>query len=159
MGYDVTRKAKLKNSNISTSTFVIDDSTSNLTILAARLFIKTLNNRMSSFGVSAGQWPLLLQLWEQDGLSQKNLSRKVGIEEATTTNTIKRMERDGLIHRSRSSKDRREIIVYLTQKGHELKDDLLPFVQEVNALCTHGMAPQDKARLNSLLSYIIARLS
>ena len=114
---------------------------------------------MSSFGVSTGQWPLLLQLWEQDGLSQKNLSRKVGIEEATTTNTIKRMERDGLIHRSRSSKDRREIIVYLTQKGHELKDDLLPFVQEVNALSTHGMAPQDKARLNSLLSYIIARLS
>ena len=159
MSYDVTRKAKLTASNDSTSTFVIDDSTSNLASQASRLFTKALNNRMSTFGVSAGQWPLLLHLWEQDGLSQKDLSRRVGIEAPTTTNTIKRMERDGFIQRNRNSRDRREIKVHLTDKGHELRDDLLPFVQEVNALATHGMTPQDKTRLNGLLSYMIARLS
>ena len=69
MSYDVTRKAKLTASNDSTSTFVIDDSTSNLASQASRLFTKALNNRMSTFGVSAGQWPLLLHLWDHKTLS------------------------------------------------------------------------------------------
>lgn len=141
------------------STFVIDDSTAHLVALTSRLFTRALNNRIMPLGVSAGQWPLLLHLWEEDGLTQKELSRRVGIEEPTTTRTLARMERDGLVERRQSDNDRRRAHVFLTDRGQDLREELVPCAQEVNALATHGMSPQDKARLNSLLSYMIARLT
>ena len=140
------------------STFVIEDSTSQLVSVAARLFARALQSRFAEHDVSAGQWPLLLYLWEKDGLSQKQLSRRVQIEEPTTTRTLDRMERDGLVRRERNTGDRRRINVYLTERGNLLRDELVPYAQEVNALATHGLSEQDKAKINSLLTYMIARL-
>lgn len=159
MSYAVTRRPKGGTPADPTSTFVIDDSTAHLVSLASRLFTRALNNRIMPLGVSAGQWPLLLHLWEEDGLSQKELSRRVGIEEPTTTRTLARMERDGLVDRRQNPRDRRQVHVHLTERGQELREELVPCAQEVNALATHGMSPQDKARVNSLLSYMIARLA
>ena len=95
---------------------------------------------------------------DKDGLSQKQLSRRVQIEEPTTTRTLDRMERDGLVRRVRDESDRRRINVYLTERGNLLRDELVPHAQEVNALATHGLSEQDKAKINSLLTYMIARL-
>ena len=140
------------------SKFVIEDSTSQLVSVAARLFARALQARFAEHKVSAGQWPLLLYLWDKDGLSQKQLSRRVQIEEPTTTRTLDRMERDGLVRRVRDESDRRRINVYLTERGNLLRDELVPYAQEVNALATHGLSEQDKAKINSLLTYMIARL-
>jgi DNA-binding MarR family transcriptional regulator len=140
------------------SKFVIEDSTSQLVSVAARLFARALQTRFAEHDVGTGQWPLLLYLWEKDGLSQKQLSRRVQIEEPTTTRTLDRMERDGLVRRVRDETDRRRINVYLTERGNLLRDELVPYAQEVNALATHGLSEQDKAKINSLLTYMIARL-
>jgi DNA-binding MarR family transcriptional regulator len=140
------------------SIFFIEDSTSQLVSVAARLFARALQARFAEHDVSAGQWPLLLYLWEQDGLSQKQLARRVQIEEPTTTRTLDRMERDGLVRRVRDESDRRRIKVYLTERGQHLREELVPYAQEVNALATHGLSAQDKTKINSLLTYMIARL-
>ena len=152
------RSSNAREEDADTSLFFIDDNTSQLISVAARLFARTLQTRLASHGVSAGQWPLLLYLWEQDGLSQKQLSRRVQIEEPTTTRTLGRMERDGLVFRKRDEKDRRRINVFLTMRGKELREELLPFAQEVNTLATHGLSDQDKTKIISLLTYIISRL-
>ena len=140
------------------SSFVIDDSTSQLVSVAARLFSRALQSRFAEHDVSAGQWPLLLYLWGKDGLSQKQLSRRVQIEEPTTTRTLDRMERDGLVRRIRDENDRRRINIFLTERANLLRDELVPYALEVNALATHGLSEQDKAKINSLLTYMIARL-
>ena len=140
------------------SSFVIDDSTSQLVSVAARLFSRALQSRFAEHDVSAGQGPLLLYLREKDGLSQKQLSRRVQIEEPTTTRTLDRMERDGLVRRIRDENDRRRINVFLTERANLLRDELVPYALEVNALATHGLSEQDKAKINSLLTYMIARL-
>jgi len=146
------------NEEDNSSTFVIEDSTPQLVSVAARLFSRALQARFAQHEVSAGQWPLLLYLWDQDGLSQKQLSRRVQIEEATTTRTLDRMERDGLVRRVRDESDRRRINVFLTEHGQQLREELVPYAQEVNALATHGLSDQDKSKINSLLIYMIARL-
>lgn len=47
----------------------------------------------------------------------------------------------------------------LTERGRELRDDLIPCAQEVSARATHGLSGEDKARAASLLRYMIARLA
>ena len=62
------------------------------------------------------------------------------------------------MRRVRDENDRRRINVYLTERGQHLREELVPYALEVNALATHGLSAQDKAKINSLLSYMIARL-
>jgi len=158
MGFDVLRKPGPSERNGEATPFIIEQSISHLVALSARLFARALQTRFEDYGVSVGQWPLLLFLWEQDGLTQKELSRRVQIEEPTATRTLGRMERDGLVRRVRGARDRREVRVHLTERGRALRDELIPCVQEVNSRASHGLSEQEKARLTSLLRYLIARL-
>ena len=98
-------------------------------------------------------------LWDEDGLSQRELSRRIHIEEPTTARTLDRMERDGLVRRVRNARDRRQFNIFLTERGIQLRDELIPYALEVNARATHGLSEQDKAKINSLLAYMIARLA
>ena len=65
----------------------------------ARLFAEGLRLKIAPLGIVPGQFPALLELWEKDGQTQKQLVEKLDIEQATMANTLSRMERDGLIVR------------------------------------------------------------
>jgi len=160
MAYRVTRRSGTMagRAPAGETPFCIDDSTAHLVTICHRLYARALQLRFAAHGVAVGQWPLLLYLWDEDGLTQKELSRRVHIEEPTTTRTLDRMERDGLVRRERNPKNRRQVHVYLTERGQTLRDELVPYALEVNGIATLGMSEQDKAKINSLLGYMIARL-
>ena len=82
--------------------------------------IDALSDHLKKLPISYAQSRLLLQLSKQEGINQKNLSRSVDIEPATMVRTLDRMERDGLVQRQRSDVDRREIKIFLTDKGKAL---------------------------------------
>ena len=139
--------------------FVIEESTAHLVSLASRLFSRALQERLGRYGVSVAQWSMLLLLWEEESLTQKELSRRQQIEEPTAARTLQRMERDGLIRRVPDRRDGRRRRVVLTERGRELCGELVPAALEVNALATHGLSEDEKKRLLSLLGYVVARLS
>ena len=55
-----------------------------LTRIAFRAFSRALEVRTAPHGVSSGQWRFLRVLWREDGLTQRELSRRVGMREPTT---------------------------------------------------------------------------
>ena len=142
----------------SATPFVIEESTAHLVALASRLFSRALQERLGRYGVSVAQWSMLLLLWEEESLTQKELSRRQQIEEPTAARTLQRMERDGLIRRVQDKEDSRRRRVVLTERGRELCGELVPAALEVNALATHGLSEDEKKRLLSLLGYVVARL-
>lgn len=160
MAYHVMQRAPTATGQVQggSTPFVIDENTANQIAVVHRLFTRALQGRFAAHGVAVGQWPLLLHLWDEDGLTQKELSRRVHIEEPTTTRTLDRMERDGLVRRARNPRNRRQVNVFLTERGRSLRDELVPYALEVNAVATYGLSAQDKAKINSLLTYMIARL-
>src|SRR5262249_9873243 len=87
--------------------FIIAESIAHIVVVTARLFDRQLAMRLRDHNVPIGQWPFLLFLWANEDLSQRDLSRLMAIEESTVTNTIDRMERDGLISRMRTPANRR----------------------------------------------------
>jgi DNA-binding MarR family transcriptional regulator len=100
------------------------DRSDSLLYLAGRLtktLSRALHKRASALGFSPGQFPVLLALWCQDGLTQRQLLDRLEVEQATLANTLARMERDGLIGRKPHPKDRRAQIIELTDHGRELE--------------------------------------
>lgn len=100
----------------------------------ARLFAHGLSERIKPLGLSIGAFPVLLELWEADGLTQGQLVERLSIKQATMANTLARMERDGLIVRTKNEEDGRVQHVFLTEAAKEKRGAAIAAAQTVNAL-------------------------
>jgi DNA-binding MarR family transcriptional regulator len=135
-----------------------EDSMGFLVKEAARAFVRALAPRIARHGVSPGQWYVLRILWEQDGLSQRDISRRLGIMDPSTASTLASLERDGLIVRRKHPTDRRQTLVYLSAAGRALRDRVIHCAQDINDLAAHGLDPEEVARCRRLLARMIGNL-
>lgn len=126
--------------------------------IAFRNFSRALEKRTLPLGVTAGQWRFLRVLWAEDGLSQRELSRRVGMREPTTVVALKSLEKSGYIRREANVADRRITNIFLTQAAREIEERLLPCVVEVNAMATEGLTPDEANQLRALLGRVIDNL-
>lgn len=112
---------------------------------AHRAFQRLLERRIAPHGVTRGQWYFLRVLWTKDGLSQRELSERVGMMEPTTVIALRSMEKAGLIRRVRSTDDRRVTHVRLTPKAKRMRDGLLKLARGINAQANEGISRDDIA--------------
>ncbi len=123
-----------------------------------RAFSRALQSRIASHGVSMGQWFFLRALWEEDGLTQRELSQRVGMMEPTTVTALNTMEHKGLVERVRNVHDRRKVNIFLTARGRALKEVLLNCAGEVNDQAVRGIPAEDLRRTMEVLCRISANL-
>jgi DNA-binding MarR family transcriptional regulator len=119
-----------------------------------RALQRYLQAKIAPYGVTTGMWYFLRALWAEDGLTQRELSRRIGLMEPTTMGAILGMEKIGLVKRVRNRSDRRKINIFLTSKGHQLKSELLPFAKQVVGDAVAGFSAQQTALLLDLLKGI-----
>ncbi|MFN3231112.1 MAG: MarR family winged helix-turn-helix transcriptional regulator [Alphaproteobacteria bacterium] len=110
-------------------------------------------------GISSGQWRFLRVLWQEDGISQRELSRRVDMREPTTVVALKGLEKKGLVIRNRDDVDRRKIRVFLTDEARALHNQLMPYVAEVNALANAGVSNKDLETAKRVLLTMSRNLS
>ena len=125
---------------------------------AHRAFQRLLERRIAAYGVTRGQWYFLRVLWNADGLSQRELSARVGMMEPTTVIALRSMERAGLIRRVRSDDDRRKVRVSLTAKAKRLRNELLTVARTITDEAEEGIPPRDLAGFRRVIGRMTANL-
>jgi len=125
---------------------------------AHRAFQRLLERRIARYGVTRGQWYFLRVLWTVDGLSQRELSARVGMMEPTTVVALRSMERSGLIRRVRGKDDRRKVRVFLTAKAKRMRNELLGVARLITDEAEQGIARRDLAALRRVLARMTANL-
>jgi DNA-binding MarR family transcriptional regulator len=118
---------------------------------AHRAFQRLLERRIAAYGVTRGQWYFLRVLWITDGLSQRELSSKVGMMEPTTVIALRSMEKSGLIRRVRADDDRRKVRVFLSTKATRLRDELLGEARRITDEAEEGIAPRQLAAFRRII--------
>ncbi len=121
----------------------------------ARLFAAGLHARIKSLGLAPAQFMTLLELWSEDGLTQKELVYRLDVEQATMANTLSRMERDGLIERRPHPNDARAQSIYLTVTAKRLKAPATQAAKEQNQVALSGFTDKEKKSFISLMSKAI----
>ena len=81
--------------------------------------------RESGLDISVEQWSVLVHLWKTDAVSQQELSTKTFRDKASMTRLIDNMEKQGLVERIASPKDRRINLVRLTDAAKQLRDQTM----------------------------------
>jgi DNA-binding MarR family transcriptional regulator len=90
---------------------------------ASRLIIREYQPHLDRLGITYPQYLVLMVLWEEDNLTVNDIARKLILNTNTITPLLKRMEQQGIVERMRSDEDERKVLVQLTTKGCELKEE------------------------------------
>lgn len=124
----------------------------------ARLMERALRVRIEQYGVAPGQFAQLLTLYEEEHLTQRELCERVHIEQPTMANTLKRMERDGLVYLVADTQDGRQMRVMLTARAREIEGALIAVTREVNALALRGLDESEAGVLMRAITRLIGNL-
>jgi len=119
---------------------------------------KALRRRLSDYGMTQGQYYFMRALWIEEGLSQRELSRRVGTTEPTTASVLRLLEKNGLVRRVRNRRDRRTMNIYPTARGRTLKNELLAMAISINDIATAGLSDDELQTLKRLLRAVKANL-
>ena len=125
---------------------------------AHRAFQRLLERRIAPYGVTRGQWYFLRVLWTTDGLSQRELSARVGMMEPTTVIALRSMEKAGLIRRVRNGDDRRKVRVLLTAKAKRLRNELLGVARTITDEAEEEISARDLVSFRRVVARMTANL-
>ena len=84
---------------------------------ASRLVTQTYNPFLDKLGITYPQYLVMMVLWETDNQPVNDIAHKLLLETNTVTPLIQRMEKMGLVIRTRGMVDSRQRIVSLTKEG------------------------------------------
>ena len=126
--------------------------------VVSRLVMRNLEERIARHGITQGMWFYLRVLWENDGISQKELSERTGVVGPSTVGAMTRMEAMGLIARRKDGADARVTRVHLTPRGKRLERTLVPIAIGVINDAVAGLPRSEIDRMKQLLDRIKANL-
>jgi len=134
------------------------ESAAYLANLLAKGASRALQARADGSGLAPGQFPVLLELWSGDGLTQRELLDRLDIEQATMANTLARMERDGLVSRRKHPKDKRAQLIYLTARGKALRETAMAAASETEDALFRGFRRFERELLLEYMRMVLANL-
>jgi MarR family transcriptional regulator, transcriptional regulator for hemolysin len=110
----------------------------------AKAFIKALDSELrEKVGVTAGQWKVIVMLVDQNGLTQKEIADRLGLDGATLIPIIDKMEKYKLVVRKVDPADRRNNRIYRTERAEVLWDKMVKCVSSIKEISLKGIPDQN----------------
>jgi DNA-binding MarR family transcriptional regulator len=136
-----------------------DESIGYLLRDTSRRILNTMSDELETHGLSLPRYFVLRELYQQEGLTQREIANRVGVLEPTIVATLDALERGGLVVRERNTTDRRKASVMLTPAGRALRETLLGYASTVLEHALTGLADDEILALRSVLKRIKSNLS
>ena len=127
---------------------------------ASRLITREYQPYLDEMGITYPQYLVLLVLWESDGITVNDITRKLILNTNTVTPLLKRMETMGIISRKRSDDDERKVMVQLTQKGKQMREQASAIPEKLaKSILTGEMSINELIDLRDQLNRLIRILN
>jgi len=112
----------------------------------SRKISRNYNTRCSKFGITATQSFVIFDLLDNEGSNVKDIAFRIQLDSPAVTGVIDRLFKENLVQRIEDPSDRRSLQIFLTPKGRQLAEELLPVGQEFNRYIKDILDP-DKVEL------------
>ncbi|SMY34133.1 Transcriptional regulator SlyA [Photobacterium malacitanum] len=119
---------------------------------------KELDHELKPYNLTAALWPTMMCLWEQEGITQRDIAAKAKVENSTTTRTLDKLEKLGMVERKPDPNSRRSYHIYLTQKGRAMKPDLEQIPLQVNKKLLGNLSVEEQQILLPLLAKMVEKI-
>jgi DNA-binding MarR family transcriptional regulator len=123
-------------------------------VVASRSVLSIYRPLLEPMGLTHPQYLVMLALWGETPLSVGKIGSLLQLDSPTLSPLLKRLESAGLITRTRSGDDERQVLVDLTRSGHDLRERALAIPPAVVAKL--GMEIPELEALHAALTRVIA---
>ena len=128
--------------------------------LTAKAFIKALDSELrEKVGITFGQWKVAVILSTRDGMTQKEIASRLGLEAATLIPIIDKMEKDGLVVRQVDKADRRNNRIYRTEKVDDLWDQMIECALKIRKISVKDISEDHITIMRDSLEKIFENLN
>ena len=122
----------------------------------AREVVKKYKPFLDDIDLTYTQYVTMMVLWEKPVVTSKEIGDKLHLDSGTLTPVIKKLAEKGLVTRSRSPEDERNLVVTLTDAGRDLRQRALSVPGQVGQ-CIR-LAPEDAQALYRILYQLLGSL-
>ena len=88
----------------------------------AKEVVRQYRKPLEELGLTYTQYIVMMVFWEHGGMSESELGKLVHLDSGTLAPQQKRLEKQGLIDRTRPDDNERKLFLSLTEQGEALKD-------------------------------------
>ncbi len=109
------------------------------------------SEKIEQLNITPSQLPILMGLYNEDGVSQQHLADLYDLNKSVVTKTIDKLAGKGFIYRSVDPDDRRSNLIYLTEKGERFRVILISILEEKEDAMFRGISREERAEFKRLL--------
>lgn len=104
------------------------------------------------------QGRILHVLWENDGISNQELSKRSGLAMSSLTTMLERMEEKNLLTRKGCPKDKRKCLLFLTEHANSLKKEYNEISDKMTKLSFEGISEDERLAFEKTLENVLHNL-
>ena len=101
------------------------------------------------------QGRILYVLWENDGISNRELSKKSGLAMSSLTTMLERMEEKKLLERRVDENDKRKILIFLTDYAKSLKSEYDEISDKMTEISFEGISDEERLAFEATLEKVL----
>ena len=101
------------------------------------------------------QGRILHVLWENDGISNRELSKKSGLAMSSLTTMLERMEEKKLLERRVDKNDKRKILIFLTDYAKSLKSEYDEISDKMTEISFEGISDEERLAFEATLEKVL----
>ena len=119
---------------------------------------RLLNKFLSKKNITAfngEQGRILHVLWENDGISNRELSKKSGLAMSSLTTMLERMEEKKLLERRVDENDKRKILIFLTDYSKSLKSEYDEISDKMTEISFEGISDEERLAFEATLEKVL----
>jgi DNA-binding MarR family transcriptional regulator len=117
----------------------------------------SLDKRMKQIGLHGGQIFVLKLLWEDDGQSQAEIVKKLGLSAPTIYSMAVRLSDNEFIELRRDEYDARIMRIFLTEKGRSARVPAFGQWHDLEAQAFANLTEPEKMMLGMLLKKLVVK--
>lgn len=110
------------------------------------------NEKVVADGICAAHHAFILIISRNPGFSQEDITREICLNKSTVARTLNHLESYGYIKRTPNPEDKRQILVYPTEKMNEILPQVRAVTREWNELLTRSISKEELEVFHSVLS-------
>ena len=114
-----------------------------------------LNRQFSNSGFGSGQYLFFINIVQNEGINQKDLSDLLAIDKATTAKAVRKLKKLGYIVQKQNIQDKRFYNLYLTEKGRDILPEIKTILKGSRDILQEGMTSEECDQSLKLLGLML----
>ncbi|MEL6461301.1 MAG: MarR family transcriptional regulator [Cyanobacteria bacterium J06641_2] len=133
-------------------------TTTYLMVRVAKAHRVLVSSVLADMNLHIGQERLLMELWQEDGLTQTKLAERLCIEPPTLTKMLSRLEKTKLLEKRRDAEDARICRIFLTEKGYSFQEPVTELWLSLEETILANLSLEERLLFRRLLMQIFDNL-